>query len=302
MDAPIGEARRVLVIDDSPTCRRVIAHLLEEEADEVIQAEDAESGLAAARHRRPDLVLLDLNLPGRDGFDVIRTLKADPRTAAIPVIFLSAIADTRVKVRGLDLGAVDFVTKPFEEIDLRARVRVALRSKTMRDLLEQRAHLDALTGLGNRHALDDRLRADWASCRRRAAPLALLVADLDGFKEVNDRLGHPAGDAVLRGVARALRESIRDGDFVGRYGGDEFVIIAPDCDAEGARLLADRCTSRIGTIRPGPDPEGPAVSASLGVGISTDADDTPEDLLRRADRSLYEAKSASRNRSFLALA
>ncbi len=250
------ETRTILVIEDSALTRRCLRSVLESEAS-VLEASDGDEGLILARSRRPDLILLDVGLPGPDGFETLRRLKADSQTSAIPVIFLSALTEPRSRARGLDLGAVDFVAKPFDPIDLRARVGVALRTKTMQDKLERRAHVDALTGLGNRHALNDRLQAECRSCRARGVPLAALIVDLDNFKSVNDRLGHPTGDDLLRAAARALRESIRDGDFVARHGGDEFVVIAPDCDRDGAWAMGDRFRLVIasGTIREHVAPE-----------------------------------------------
>ena len=264
MKSASDDSQRILVIEDSATTRLFVRRILESEAM-VIEASDGEEGLLMCRVERPDLILLDVSLPGADGFETLKRLKADFQTSGIPVIFLSAMADTKTKVRGLDLGAVDFVTKPFEPIDLRARVRVALRIKTMQNLLEQRAHIDALTGLANRYAMNDRLLAECRACRVRGVPLAALVIDLDRFKSVNDRLGHPQGDALLKATARALLESIRDGDFVARHGGDEFVVIAPDCDRDGASALGHRIRYRLGLIRELMDSVPVAVTASVGV-------------------------------------
>jgi diguanylate cyclase (GGDEF)-like protein len=288
--------RCVLAIDDSEVCRRLVGRQLRSENIEVIEARDGPTGLSAVRERPPDLILLDISMPGWDGFETIRRLKDDPRTRSIPVIFLSASSSSQEKARGLDLGAVDFVAKPFDPVELMARVRVALRTKSLHDMLEQRAHLDGLTGLRNRHALDERLAADWALCGRLDRPLAVIVADLDRFKTVNDRHGHWAGDEVLRGAAHVLRDAVRGGDFVGRMGGEEFVVIAPDCDLDGALHLAERFREEIAALKFRFNGASIAITASLGTAASHDTSHgDPTDVLCRADWAMYQAKTEGRN-------
>jgi diguanylate cyclase (GGDEF)-like protein len=289
--------RRMLVIDDSASCRALVRAQLAGENIELFEAADGLDGLAAARELRPDLILLDLTLPTWDGFETLKRLKEVSETRSIPVIFVSASASNAEKASGLDLGAVDFVLKPFDPLELRARVRAALRSKYMQDLLEQRAHLDGLTGLGNRHALEERLDAEWQICRRRSSPLAVLIADLDHFKQVNDRHGHFAGDEVLRRAARVLRDSVRGGDFVARYGGEEFVVVAPDCDREGGLTMAERFRSDVADLRITSYKSRINVTASVGVTATTPQGEStsPSDLLGRADEALYRAKTAGRN-------
>jgi two-component system, cell cycle response regulator len=312
--------RRVLVVDDAQEDRQLVRAQLRSDPLELLEADDGPSGLAAARRERPDLILLDVSLPGCDGFELIRHLKDDPQTRSIPVIFLSA-ATTRDMAQGLDLGAVDFVSKPSDPIELRARVRAALRTKALQDMLEQRAHLDGLTGLGNRHALEERLDIEWSTCQRRAQPLAVLIADLDHFKRINDLHGHSAGDEILRRAALTLRGSVRAGDFVGRYGGEEFVVIAPDCDLLGAVTMAERFRAAFAgatvefhgrpipaTASAGvasalvlaeprrPSHQGPASPGAEGSAIApAPRQDGAFELLGRADRALYRAKSAGRN-------
>lgn len=288
-------SRRVLVIDDSAACRRLVEALLRVEAVEVSQAEDGVEGIDRACRLRPDLILLDIHLPGKDGFETIRKLKEDARTRAIPVIFISALSDPATKARGLDLGAVDFIAKPFDPIELRARVRAALRTKYLQDLLEERAHLDGLTGLGNRHSLDERLKSDWSVCRRRGTPLAILIADLDRFKDINDRHGHAVGDSILRSTGRLLRESVRDGDFVGRYGGEEFVVVAPDCGLGGAVAMAERFRLAVAGLGGAYRPAKIEITTSVGASAVELFDDEPDPLICRADSALYHAKAAGRD-------
>src|SRR4051794_19753178 len=147
------------------------------------------------------------------------------------------------------MGAVDFISKPFDPVELLARVGSALRTKALLDLLESRAHLDGLTELGNRFALRERLPREWEVCRRRNCPMSAVIADLDHFKKINDRHGHSAGDEVLRLAAATLRRHVREGDFVARYGGEEFVVIAPDSNLDGALVMAERFRREIADLK-----------------------------------------------------
>ena len=283
----------VLVIGDAEDNRALVTHILGAENLVLIAPRDGRDRLAQAIARCPDLILLDLQLPASDGLEFLQSLRADPATRTIPVVLLSSVDDSGVIARGLDLGAVDFITKSSSPEEIRARVRAALRAKTGRDVLEKLAHLDALTGLGNRHALDERLQADWGHVARRGASLAILVADLDQFKVVNDRLGHPGGDRLLLATARVLRDSVRGGDFVARYGGDEFVVVATDCGLDGAVAVAERFRRSMAAAQP-PDASA-AMTVSVGVAAVEPGDEEAEAILRRADVALYQAKAAGRN-------
>ncbi len=291
-------ARRILVIDDSAVSRQLFRKQLQDEELEVIEAEDAEAGFRQAVEFQPSLIFLDVEMPGPDGFDAIRMLKEDARTRSIPVVFYSIHASTEMKARGLDLGAVDFLAKPTDSVELRARVRAALRSKSQFDLLEQRAHVDGLTGLANRIALEERLIEEWWTCLRRGTSLAVLIADLDHFKAINDRYGHAAGDIILQATAHAFREVVRVGDFVARFGGEEFVAIAPDCNLEGALLIADRLRQVISELEVTSRGKRVAITASVGVAVAPAegvSEIFPREILRRADEALYQAKAAGRN-------
>ncbi len=289
--------RRVLIVDDSELDRRIArTHLVREDL-EVLEAGNGEQGIASAALAKPDLILLDLRMPSMDGFETIKRLKNNPLTFSIPVIFLSCTHQTREKAEGLDLGAVDFVSKPFDPIELRARVRVALRTKFLQNLLEQRVHVDGLTGLGNRHAFEERLALEWKRCRQRNSPLTLMLSDIDNFKKVNDALGHGTGDEILRQAAAALRDSASGFDFVGRYGGEEFIVIAPERMPMGAVVMAERFRRRVAQMKLSlhEDPH-PGVTVSVGLASTRDPrSKTPEALLRLADQALYQAKEFGRN-------
>src|SRR5689334_14915567 len=192
------QARRVLLIEHNQADRYLLRNWLHTERIEVYEAVDIITGLAACPKFQPNLILLELRLPTWSGYEVIRRLKNDPKTLSIPVIFIADSALTGEKAKGIDMGAVDFISKPFDPVELVARVGSALRTKALLDLLEQRAHLDGLTELGNRFALRERLPHEWEICRQGEYPMSVFIADLDHFKKINDQYGHAAGDDVLR--------------------------------------------------------------------------------------------------------
>lgn len=288
---------KVLIIDDNPEVVALARVRLKRDRLEVLSAGDGASGLETVRSERPDLLLLDVDLPDSCGFDICRELKADDELAMTPVIFLTGSGRTEDKVRGLDLGAVDYIAKPFDSVELQARVRAALRTKRMQDLLAEYARIDALTELWNRRVLTDRLTEEWERIRRAGGVLSVIMADLDHFKGVNDSRGHPAGDEVLRRTGRAIVEQCRTSDVPARYGGEEFAVLAPGADVARATKLAERCRKAIEALRvdAGDDDEPIRPTASFGVADSGGRDG-PEDILEAADEALYRAKQEGRNR------
>jgi diguanylate cyclase (GGDEF)-like protein len=285
---------KILIIDDSADALAVAKARLAHEGHEILCARGGRGGLETARREGPDLVLLDVDMPDMTGFEVCRRLKSDAATCSIPVIFLSGSGGTDDKVEGLDLGAVDFVTKPFDAFELRARVRAALRTKHLQDLLRDYALIDALTELPNRRALDERLQQEWARLLRYGGRLALIMADLDRFKRINDQFGHPAGDEALRQVAQLLAGGCRESDMPARYGGEEFVVVAPETTADAAAEFADRLRMSICSRPLQVHGKALEITASFGV-AGHEGLQGPEDLVQAADDALYRAKSAGRN-------
>ena len=243
------------------------------------------------------MILLDIGLPKVDGFEVCRQLKEHRATRNIPIIFLTGEADRESKVRGLDLGAVDYVTKPFDEIELRARVRAALRTKRLQDMLEQQSFLDGLTGLWNRAYLDRRLEAELNVADRYGRPLSVVMADVDNFKPINDTHGHLFGDIVLQGIAESLSASARRSDIVARYGGEEFGILLTDTNLKAAEYVSERLRASIESRLYEARSDAIRVTASFGVSCTEDIDCelTPASLIQAADRALYASKEAGRN-------
>ncbi|MHC4793018.1 MAG: diguanylate cyclase [Planctomycetia bacterium] len=287
---------RVLAIDDSDLVHRLLRARLRHERIDLHSVHNATDGIRVARNLQPEVILLDIDLEDLDGFEVLARLKADPLTRDIAVIFVSASNETMDRVRGLDLGAVDFVGKPFDVGELKARVRSALRMQRLVRMLAQRAQLDGLTGLWNRAYLDDRLAAEVETSVRYDKPLSLVLCDLDRFKSLNDAHGHPFGDEVLERAATVLASG-RSPDVACRYGGEEFALIAPGTDLAETMEVAERHRVRISEID-WPDRPGIRISASFGVADlgCIEGDPTPEKLIAAADRALYRAKETGRDR------
>ena len=229
----------LLIVDDEKQNRLLLTELFGT-TYKIIQAKNGVQALEKARQHRPDLILLDVLMPEMDGMGVLRELKRDDATRLIPVIFITALDSATDEENGLNLGAVDYIPKPFHPPIVRVRVRNQLQLVHQRRLLEQLASLDGLTGIPNRRQFDATLLKEWHRCQRNQQPLSLIVADVDFFKKYNDALGHAAGDRVLQEVAATLRQAARrPGDLVARYGGEEFVLLLPETNATGAQALAE---------------------------------------------------------------
>lgn len=287
---------RILAVDDSELMHRLLRTRLQLEQVEIHCALTGEEGLRLAAELQPEVMLLDIDLDGMDGFEVLQRLKENPRTRDIAVIFISASCETMDRVRCLDLGAVDFIPKPFEMAELKARVRSAIRVQQLLRMLSQRAQLDGLTALWNRAYFDQRLAAECAESRRHGKSVALVMCDIDHFKSVNDRFGHPFGDEVLALFASILSGG-RASDIPCRYGGEEFGVILPATTLTEAVEVAERFrrTFEEHQWRRHPDL---VLTASFGVAelALLPADATPADLLAQADTALYASKRSGRNR------
>jgi diguanylate cyclase (GGDEF)-like protein len=282
----------ILVVDDAPEIHDLVEVRLHADDLTILHALDAQEGLRLARSASPDVVLLDLDLPEKSGLDVCRELQSDPRLAAVPIIFLTGTVDVATKVKAFDAGAADYVTKPFDAVELRARVGAALRTKRYLDLLATSAQLDGLTGLWNRAYFDSRLDEDVSAAVRYGRGVALLIIDVDHFKAINDTCGHPFGDLVLRRVAEKVTASLRPGDVACRWGGDEFTVILREADRDGARAVAERIRAGVAEMRLAHGTR--SVPVHVSIGLATVAQ-TPHELFAAADRGLYRAKLQGRN-------
>jgi len=297
--ATAARAPRILVAEDSLVVRAVVREQLEDQGYDVVEAVDGASALTQTAAERPDAILLDIEMPGLDGYQVLAQLKADPTLADIPVVFLTGRTGTADMVEGLRAGAHDYLRKPFEPAELMARIAGAVRIKRLQDELrlrneelDQLSRIDGLTGLFNRRHIDEHLRKEAAGARRHKQPLAVLMIDIDHFKHVNDTEGHPGGDHVLAEFADRLRSVVRVCDTVGRWGGEEFIIVAPQTDLDGAVALGERVRSAI--AERGVDFGDHVVAVTVSVGCASGSD-TAEALVAIADRALYRSKSNGRN-------
>jgi diguanylate cyclase (GGDEF)-like protein len=286
--------QKVLIIDDSPEIQVLLRARLKDEPITMHFADSGPAGLVAAADIKPDIILLDIEMPEMDGYEVCRQLKANPQTVNIPLIFISGADSTEEKIRGLDLGASDYVTKPFDPAELRARVRVALRTAYLMDLLARKAMIDGLTGLWNRSYLDARLSAEVAHAKRTGRPVSCIMLDVDRFKLLNDRFGHPFGDEVLRMIAMTLNSNCRTEDIVCRYGGEEFAVLLPNTPANAAVDLAERLRQAIEKETLHFKAHEIKVTASFGVAELNHSD--PRSVIEAADAALYVAKHSGRNR------
>jgi diguanylate cyclase (GGDEF)-like protein len=289
----------VLVVDDVPTNIHLLGSVIQD-LGEIVVATSGQQALELTRsEQRPDLILLDVMMPGLDGYQVCRMLQADPWTRSIPVIFVTARDHEADEARGLELGAVDYITRPFSESIVRARVRTHLELKRHRDALERLSYQDGLTGLDNRRRFDEYFVMAWRHAAREQAWLSLLMVDIDYFKGFNDKYGHLAGDQCLRVVARALRSCAhRPLDIVARYGGEEFAFILPNTNLEGATAVARRVLDDVLglSIMHERSPVAECVTVSVGLASTIPKADAPfYRLIEEADQALYEAKEQGRN-------
>jgi diguanylate cyclase (GGDEF)-like protein len=296
----------ILVVDDNPAMIQLMASVLAQ-TGRVRFAMTGRDALAQMRDDLPDLVLLDAEMPGMNGFELCAILRADARLAEVPVIFVTAHDSDEYELRGLEAGAVDFISKPISRPLLLARVRTHLRLKALSDELKRLASIDGLTKIANRRCFEQEFEREWLRARRTGAPLSLLLVDVDHFKLYNDRYGHPAGDECLRAVAAALDGvAVRPADLVARYGGEEFVLLLPDTPAVGADHVAVRALEAVAALHlaHAAAPERDEVAISIGVAClsgsiptsTRDADGGVDrmGLLRAADDALYSAKRGGR--------
>jgi diguanylate cyclase (GGDEF)-like protein len=289
----------VLIVDDDISNIEIMSCLLEPEY-EVCFAKSGTDALEIAGAVAPDLILLDIVMPGMDGYELCRRLKLDEALTDVPVIFTTGLDGLDDEARGLSVGAIDYVTKPIQPEILRRRVGNHLEMKRMRDELAALAMTDPLTGLGNRRLLEKRLGQELRRLTRQGDWLSVIMLDIDFFKKFNDSLGHLEGDECIRKVASVLRDAMRrPGDFGARYGGEEFACILPGTELGGAMTVAEtlrRQIERLAIPNPGAGPDG-CVTASIGVACGRCLPGlTAEQWLLHADRLLYDSKQAGRNR------
>lgn len=291
------ESPMLLVVDDHAGSIQTLYEIFKDEY-EVCFATSGAQALAFCKQRRPHLILLDVEMPGMDGFAVCQTLKSDPLTEAIPIIFVTAAEDPFQEARGLDVGGADFITKPFHSRVVMARVRTQLTLKRQTDLLRSLVLVDDLTGVANRRHFDAVFDREWRRCTRTGASLALILIDVDFFKLYNDAYGHQAGDACLQAVARCMSTILnRPYDLIARYGGEEFVCLMPETPLEGAVAIAGAMESAVRALAIPHEHSSVSAVVTVSVGVAASsprANDDPAELLFCADLQMYKAKNAGR--------
>jgi diguanylate cyclase (GGDEF)-like protein len=290
----------ILIVDDLPMNIKILGDSLKT-AYRVRLATGGRKALdIAASDDPPDLILLDIVMPEMDGYEVCRRLKEKCRTRNIPIIFITAKDQEKDETAGLELGAVDYITKPFSLPIVNARIKTHLELKRHRDFLENLSTLDGLTGVPNRRTFDERLQMEWRRSMRESTHLALLMVDIDHFKPFNDNYGHLAGDDCLKLVAKTLAASIkRPGDFFSRYGGEEFACILPQTDVQGVAHLADKMLARVASLDIPHNFSSVTRHVTISIGGACIYPAPPmrmDGLIEAADKCLYEAKKEGRNR------
>ncbi len=295
MEMPTG---KILIVDDDKLIMNLLSGMLDEDYD-VICADNSLEGLRLARQEQIDLVLLDINMPIFDGQKLCQTLKGDPETKDIPIIFITALVSAEDETKGLEAGAADYIAKPINKSVVLARVKIQIEAKQQREYLEKLSTTDPLTGVPNRRCFDETLEREWRRCQRSEKPLSLLVLDIDCFKLYNDCYGHLAGDSCLIKVAQLLTGALsRGGDLLARIGGEEFVALLPDTPFESLDVVADRFRTTIeeAAIPHERSPISEVVTISVGGStLIPNQKVEPVELHRRADEQLYVAKEKGRN-------
>ncbi len=290
---------RILIVDDVPANIKMLREVLKSNYDIIFATSGPDAIELMEPKALPDLILLDIMMPDMDGYEVCRILKSDDLTAKIPIIFITSKDDEEDEIKGFELGAVDYVTKPFSIPVVKARVQTHVELKQQREILENLSSIDGLTGVPNRRNFDEFLDRNWHFCMRAGKAISLIMIDIDHFKTYNDHYGHLEGDECLKQVAAILKNCItRDTDIVARYGGEEFGCVLPVTDMEGVLSIAELMRKSIEALAIPHAQSGTAncVTISLGVASMVPMKDAPSNtIIKVADNALYAAKMSTRN-------
>jgi diguanylate cyclase (GGDEF)-like protein len=289
--------KKILIVDDEKTNILALAQFLKAQYD-IIVATDGAGAIEAAEKHIPDLILLDVIMPDMSGFEVLTKLKGSPATINIPVIFITGLNSAEDEEKGLYLGAMDYITKPFHKSVVKARIATHLRMADYIHTIEKLCLLDALTGLPNRRGFDNRMGVEWGRAVRERTPLGLIILDIDKFKIYNDTYGHPQGDELLKAIAKVLNETLnRSSDFASRWGGEEFIILLPDTDKNGTYNIAEKIRQNIkNTVVKCVNDRDTSATVSLGASsIVPDEEDSMVAFIAEVDKMLYTAKKNGRD-------
>ncbi|OUR90632.1 diguanylate cyclase response regulator [Gammaproteobacteria bacterium 42_54_T18] len=293
----------ILVVDDVPANVDILVEHLQYENVHLIVALNGEDAIDLACDRLPDLILLDIMMPGLNGYEVCSHLKSKPETMNIPVIFVTARGEDYDQEKGLALGAIDYIAKPYNASILKARVRNHLAMKKKTDLLNHLASIDGLTNAPNRRYFDELLEHEWCRCQRAARPLSVIMIDVDNFKSYNDFYGHGKGDDCLRQIVSAMQAALmRPSDVLARYGGEEFVVMLPESTASQAMVVAEKLRRQVCSLAIPHLVSGISGNVSISLGVESCVPDrcaSSLGLVERADKGLYRAKALGRNQCCL---
>ncbi len=304
METEYNRTPKILIVDDVPLNVELQKTYLLSVGYEVIVAMDGQAAIDKIETEGPDLILLDIMMPKINGFEVCKKLKSNPSTQFIPVVMVTALQEVEDKIRGIEAGADDFISKPFNKMELMARVKSLLRIKFLHDELEDAkyqmeklAATDGLTGLANHRHFKEQLIHEIDRATRHQLCLSLLMMDIDYFKFYNDNQGHPAGDEVLRKIAELIQKNLRKIDMAARYGGEEFAVILPEANCKAAIVVAEKIRYLVETTKFHKEENQPNKCLTLSIGIATIPNDTENgsDLIDVADKRLYKAKQRGRN-------
>lgn len=296
----LGRRQRILIVEDVRLNAEILLNVLQDEYDLSVASNGLEA-LAMVKEQMPDLILLDIVMPEMDGYAVCAELQGNPSTRDIPILFLTALEGDKNEAYGIELGAMDYIRKPFNVPVMKAKIRNHLELKRYKDILKRDSRVDGLTRIPNRRRFDEAYAEECSRATRNRTPLAVLMMDLDLFKAYNDTYGHLQGDDVLKLVAKTLYNTLqRPGDLIARWGGEEFVALLPQTALEGAVQVAERLRLAVYDLQIPHEASSfdQVLTISVGVAASLEGDRCAHDvLLERADKSLYCAKSSGRNRT-----
>ncbi|THB72370.1 MAG: diguanylate cyclase [Desulfobulbaceae bacterium] len=291
----------ILLVDDSPVNLKILGEMLRKDYKIRVATSGIKALEIAQSTQPPNLILLDIIMDDMDGYEVCRQLKENSKTFNIPVIFITSMDSEKDETTGLELGAVDYVTKPFSFPILKARIKTHLELKMHRDFFENLSNCDGLTGIPNRRHFDEVIKEEWTNAIHSSKQLALIMFDIDYFKNYNDHLGHISGDDCLKQVAKELKKVLRrSSDFLARYGGEEFCIVLPETDLEGASRITKKITQMLNDLNiPHPSSEvSSIVTCSMGAAVIRPTHDRSlVAFIEAADKCLYQAKNSGRNRT-----